>query len=78
MNRTIVAGEVDEEAFDGLGTQAVNLEDPMHIEEIARVLAIQRGADFAAVEFRHGQYWHAESHGEQVARGFDERSRFRW
>ena len=51
---------------------------PAHVEEIAWMLAVHRGDELAAVEFRHRQRRHGEFGGEKIARGSDEAPRFDW
>ena len=53
MHRAVVPGDVTDEALHELGTQAEAFEHAVDIEEVPRMLAVERGDEFASVEFGH-------------------------
>ena len=51
MHRAIVSAEITDETLDDLRCESATLEEVANIEEVARMLAIHRGDELAAVKF---------------------------
>ncbi len=60
-------GEVGDKAFDHLVRESTALEETMHVEQVSRVLSVQGGDQFAAVEFRRGEHRSFHLGGKQAA-----------
>ena len=66
MRRTVVTGEVANKTFDNIRGESAALEKTANIEQVARVLAIHRGDEFAAVKFWRGQNRHGQVRREKL------------
>ena len=51
MHRAVVAGEIADKTFDHLSRKSTALEQSTNIKQVAWMLAIHRGDEFAAVKF---------------------------
>ncbi len=58
MHRTIVPGEMADKTLDHLRCESTALEETPKIEDVARILAIHRRDELAALKFRRGQNRH--------------------
>ena len=56
MDRAVVSGEIADEAFDDLRGQPSALKESVNVEEIPRMLAIQRRDELAAIQLRLGRW----------------------
>ena len=72
MNGAVVAGHVTDEAFHHIGRQTADPIQPAHVEEISRMLPVQGGDQFAAVDLGGGQHERAKLCCEKIAGGGDQ------